>query len=142
MEETSHKTGFIIFFGVLLVILTMGITTWWVITNDPSTENAEKVAASQTTTLDTNTPYTAEQVAQHDKPANCWTIVQSTVYNLTSVIKTNPGIAELEQSCGKDGTAAIANKTFNTGEKGSDGKAAPQAAKEMLEKVRIGKLKK
>ena len=51
---------------------------------------------------------TAEEVATHNTASDCWTVVDGTVYNLTSYIASHPGgAAALTNLCGKDGSAAF-----------------------------------
>lgn len=142
MEDSNHKTGIVIFFGVMLLIVGAGLGMWFAINQDNSSANADKVAESQSTVPDVDTRFTTTEVAEHAKTTNCWTIVGDKIYNLTSVIKANPGIPELEQSCGKDGTANISGKSFKTGAKDAEGKAAAQSAADMLSKLQVGRLKK
>lgn len=55
--------------------------------------------------------YTSTDVASHNTQANCWVIINSSVYNLTNFISTHPGGASvIINQCGKDGTAV-----FNSG---------------------------
>ena len=52
------------------------------------------------------TPYTATQVAAHGTLSDCWVIIQTTVYNLTTFATTHSGgSAVIGSVCGKDGTA-------------------------------------
>lgn len=52
--------------------------------------------------------YTTAQVAQHRTASDCWTIVGSGVYNLTSFVRKHPGGASrIIMICGKNGTSAF-----------------------------------
>ncbi len=57
--------------------------------------------------------YTAQDVATHNTAADCWTIVNSKVYNLTSYIASSShpgGNAAITGLCGTDGSAAFTAK--------------------------------
>lgn len=74
--------------------------------------------------------YTAADVAKHRTTASCWTIIGSSVYDLTSFIPQHPGgKGAVTSLCGKNGTAA-----FN-GQHG--GARTPKAT---LSRYRIGAL--
>lgn len=52
--------------------------------------------------------YTTAQVATHNSASNCWSIVGSGVYNLTSFVRKHPGGASrIIMICGKNGTSAF-----------------------------------
>ena len=52
--------------------------------------------------------YTAAQVAKHKSSSDCWSIVGSGVYNLTSYIPKHPGgKSQIISICGKNGTSAF-----------------------------------
>lgn len=52
------------------------------------------------------TPYTMAQVATHNKPTDCWTVISGQVYNVTPLVTTHSGGAgTITTNCGKDGTA-------------------------------------
>jgi cytochrome b involved in lipid metabolism len=71
--------------------------------------------------------YTAAQVAKHASASSCWTIVGTSVYDVTKYITRNTGgAAMIKALCGKDGTAAFS------------GQANP---KKTLARYRIGALK-
>jgi cytochrome b involved in lipid metabolism len=54
---------------------------------------------------------TAVEVATHNTAGDCWTVVDGTVYNLTSYISAHPGgAAPLTNLCGQDGTAAFSSQ--------------------------------
>jgi len=64
--------------------------------------------ASPTPTETPGTGITVAQVATHNKATDCWTIVKSDVYDLTSYIQQHPGgAAVISAICGKDGTAGF-----------------------------------
>lgn len=59
----------------------------------------------------TTPSYTLAQVKTHASSSSCWTIVQSTVYDLTPFIRLHPGGSSAILSlCGKDGTTAFENQ--------------------------------
>lgn len=52
--------------------------------------------------------YTALEVASHREAANCWVIIDRSVYNLTTWVSRHPGGQEAIISlCGKDGSSAF-----------------------------------
>jgi len=52
--------------------------------------------------------HTVAEVATHSMPADCWTIVNGEVYNVTSWISKHPGGSQaIINLCGKDGSAAF-----------------------------------
>lgn len=82
---------------------TEGATTEAVVP-DPTTAPSPTSTAQPTTA----TSYTTAEVAIHNNQSSCWTIVNGTVYDLTSFISKHPGGAKRILSiCGIDGTAAF-----------------------------------
>jgi hypothetical protein len=60
--------------------------------------------------------YTMTQVAQNNKRANCWSVIDGSVYNLTNWIGSHPGGPDYIISlCGVDGTASFKGKHGNQG---------------------------
>lgn len=86
------------------------------------------------TPTDTETPgtgLTVEQVATHNKPSDCWTIIKSDVYDLTSYIQQHPGGAgALINLCGIDATQAFESQHAS--------QMAPASALAALKIGRIG----
>jgi len=79
----------------------------------------EQYKSSNTTSTVTTTPvasstpqmYTVALVAAHNRASDCWSIVNSKVYNLTSYVQRHPGGAQnIIGICGKDGTSAFAGQ--------------------------------
>lgn len=55
--------------------------------------------------------YTAAEVATHNTSSNCWSIIDSGVYNLTSWVNQHPGgSSRIIQLCGQDGTTRFRNQ--------------------------------
>lgn len=81
-----------------------------------------RVASSSSTTAETNTQtstkeLTVVEVAKHNVPTDCWSVVNGKVYDLTQFVNKHPGGAKnIELMCGKDGTSAF------TGQHGSSGR--------------------
>ena len=54
---------------------------------------------------------TAEMVAQHASPSDCWTTISGRVYNLTSFIASHPGgVSRIIALCGINGTSAFSTQ--------------------------------
>jgi cytochrome b involved in lipid metabolism len=75
----------------------------------PVEENTLNIPAQNNTETSAITKaYTLAEVATHGNTESCWTIVNNSVYDLTSWIKIHPGGAEnILKICGKDGTLAF-----------------------------------
>lgn len=78
------------------------------------------------------TSYTAKDVAKRASAKSCWTIINGSVYDLTTCVNRHPGGSRVITAiCGKDGS-----KAFNGQHRGA-GKPAAQ-----LKAYRIGTLKR
>lgn len=56
----------------------------------------------------TTSSYTSAEVAMHNSDASCWSIVNESVYDLTSYISKHPGgEREILRICGKDGSSSF-----------------------------------
>lgn len=50
--------------------------------------------------------YTSGEVAQHSSESSCWSIIEGSVYDLTSYVPRHPGgKREILNICGRDGTS-------------------------------------
>jgi len=89
------------------------------------------IASKTQTPAASATGYTLAQVKANNTAANCWTIVDDNVYNLTTWINAHPGGANAIMSlCGVDGTSAFKSQHA--------GRAMPVA---QLDSLKIGPLK-
>jgi cytochrome b involved in lipid metabolism len=61
------------------------------------------------TTASTTIILTPEEVAKHNKPHDCWIIIDGRVYNVTAYIPHHPaGAKPILKYCGRDATRAFA----------------------------------
>lgn len=83
-----------------------------------SNNSAQSTSKSATTQAGTPTPtsggtYTTAEVTTHNVQTNCWIIILSKVYNVTSFISSHPGgVSAIRTRCGTDATTAF---TTNAG---------------------------
>jgi cytochrome b involved in lipid metabolism len=72
------------------------------------TPQAATTTSSQTSGTATSTQvaqYTLADVALHASPSDCWSVIDSSVYNFTDYIGKHPGGARaVTKLCGKDGS--------------------------------------
>lgn len=101
-------------------------------TNKPATTAQESKAPTE---------LTAEEVAKHNTPSDCWTIINNTVYNLTSYISRHPGGNEIHETCGKDGSTLFNERMTDDGQTVGSGEPHSRSAQAMLQSLRIGPLK-
>lgn len=75
---------------------------------------------------------TMAEVATHDRPADCWLVIEGVVYDVTAFIAAHPGGAEIERGCGKDATRFFRERDAAGGHSA--------AAEAMLPAFRVGAL--
>lgn len=51
--------------------------------------------------------YSLQDVAKHDRLDDCWTIINGSVYDITSYVPMHAGGEEILQSCGLDGAGVF-----------------------------------
>lgn len=93
---------------ILVLVLILG-GSYFLLKTQPTPTNPV-TASTQTTSTDSGivAMYSREQVATHNNSTDCWTIIGSSIYNLTSWITEHPGGERAIISlCGKDGTTAF-----------------------------------
>lgn len=74
--------------------------------------------------------YTMTQIASHNSAASCYSVVNGSVYDLTSFVANHPGgQAAIKSMCGTDATAAFAAQHGSSGKPNS-----------VLAQFKIGKL--
>lgn len=101
--------------GVIAVLAAVGTIALTVAVGHSGAEavwagrvSSTEQSSSAQTSASPGTAYTLADVQAHSSPADCWTAIDGTVYDVTSWISEHPGGAErIEQLCGIDGSAAF-----------------------------------
>lgn len=76
----------------------------------PSTAPSDSASASASASSSSGT-ITMADVAKHNSQADCWSVVNKDVYNLTAWIAQHPGgPSPIESMCGVDATSAFTNQ--------------------------------
>lgn len=129
------KTEVIIGSLITLILMGVGYTEYAGITK--ALTPSKPVQTSTATPQEDSTPspqesatitLTAAEVAKHNASADCWLIIGSDVYDMTTYIRLHPGGANrITSYCGKDATQAYATQ----GGEGSHSSRADQQ-KDML----------
>ncbi len=106
------KQKIILLIVALAIVGILAIMTF----REESSENTEpNVPVTNSSTGTTTQRYTRVEVALHNTPGSCWTIVGNKVYDLTAWIDRHPGGPErIESLCGIDGTEAFEAQHENT----------------------------
>lgn len=92
--------------------------------NAPTSESAPVQAPTNTPNSGTSNQNTGQgstktlslaEIAKHNSAADCWLIMNSKVYNVTSYLKSHPGGSKaITPYCGKDGAAAFTGLPHST----------------------------
>ena len=86
------------------------------------------------------TEITAQEVAQHNTADDCWTIIDGSVYDITSYVNRHPGGNAIELACGVDGTSLFTQRSTNDGEQIGSGTPHSPNAERQLSTYLIGTL--
>lgn len=132
---------------VLIGLVALAVLGFVMLSGSETNKNNESTsepASSQTGQPD-NTPiadktFTAEEVATHNSAQDCWTIIDGSVYDLTSFIGQHPGGSEILRACGQDGTSLFHTRHTEDGEAVGSGSPHSSSAESQLESLKIGEL--
>lgn len=109
----------------------------------PSSSNNENQSQNRpSTSQDTSeqTAYTKEQVAEHSSASDCWTIIDGTVYDITSYIPRHDGGDEILRACGTDATSLFRARQTTDGQAVGSGTPHSGMAQSHLDRLKIGTL--
>lgn len=107
------------------------------ITSELEADNGDTQGTEETQDLK---EYSAEEVAKHNTESDCWTIIDGSVYDLTSYISQHPGNDNILSACGVDATAFFKGEQAGQ-EGGTNNHRESGRAQSELERLKIGTLK-
>jgi hypothetical protein len=91
--------------AALLVLLSAGSIGMTYVVGHSGAESVwkYKYSSALTQSITANDPYTMEEVATHNTQADCWTVVNKKVYDVTSFVYRHPaGSSAIREMCGKN----------------------------------------
>ncbi len=123
-----NSKGIILVAGVILVLIILPFSIFF-LSSGTSSQNTTSTSSSSksvsTSSSSTNVKLTASEVAKHNTESDCYMIINSKVYDVTTYLPYHPGGAyRIIQYCGKDGTVA-----FDT--KGGEGQHSNRAGNDL-----------
>ncbi|GEM_PF-161882 len=99
---------------LISIAVALAVIVWAITLNYQAQAKKSSAEAKKTEAALVATTYSAEQVAAHKTPADCWIIVNNKVYDATTYIPKHPVPNQIEPYCGKDGTVAFSTKNKNS----------------------------
>lgn len=135
----------IIFVAVLALI---GFGAYFLISSsEDETSNANNAESTSQATAPTEDEITqeqvtisAEEVAQKNSAQECWTIIDGSVYDITSYVPRHPGGDEILLACGTDGSSLFNERKTESGESIGSGTPHSSGAANQLNSYFIGVL--
>lgn len=127
---------------IILAILLLIGGGWLVVT--VNNDSAPSTAANDPDALSPNTEnlkvFSAAEVAEHNTANDCWTIINNSVYDITSYIPNHPGGDEILRACGNDATSLFTERRTEDGERVGPGTPHSAAAEAQLDQLLIGRV--
>lgn len=80
------------------------------------------------------------EVEKHNSASDCWTIIDGSVYDITTYVPRHPGGDEILRACGADGSTLFNQRQTTSGESVGSGSPHSSSAESQLEKFKLGKL--
>lgn len=112
--------------------------------SDPSDQSTAELnaAAPQQPQPQTDdvTVFTLEEVAANSSESSCWTIINGSVYDITSYLSRHPGGNVILEACGTDGTTLFTQRETQEGETVGSGTPHSSNANAQLEQLKIGEI--
>jgi hypothetical protein len=84
--------------------------------------------------------YSVSEVAMHSKMDDCWTIINTDVYDITNYVPIHQGGNEILRTCGANGTTMFTERTTQSGETIGSGTPHSDVAAKQLASYKIGTL--
>lgn len=99
-----------------------------------STNSSPLATSAKPSTSSASKTYTTSEIASHNNESDCWLLISSQVYDVTSFLGEHPGgAAMILPYCGKEATEAFATQ--------DRGRSHSSQATDMLVEYKIGILK-
>lgn len=138
--------------GFVAGLVVIGGFLAWTMTKDPKTanqntnttnqpQNQQQTQGANNNQQSSVSEFTKEDVAKHSTKEDCWTIIDNTIYNLTSYIPRHPGGSEILEACGKDGSSLFNERKTESGQSVGSGEPHSRSASAMLASLKVGTLK-
>ncbi len=133
--------------AILVIVLSLGAGIFFLTSgSDDSNTSTEAYTGSTNNTSASDSPakvaesteLTLSEVAKHNSKSDCWTVIDGTVYDITSYIPRHEGGDNILSACGVDST-----EFFNGNKAGQDGDSNRHSgsAKSQLSQFELGELK-
>jgi cytochrome b involved in lipid metabolism len=122
---------------ILIITGLIGLAGILFLLTSPSQNSSSEETTEQSVALES---YTTEQVRSHISKNDCWTIINNSVYNITSYVSAHPGGDEILKACGEDSTTLFNSRTDEDGDSIGSGTPHSSSAEKQLEKLKIGTL--
>ncbi len=131
--------------AIIIAILSVGILggVYLYQKDEPSTSDTPTINTNNTNNADGTTKassFTTAEVATHKTAADCWTIINGNVYDLTSYVSRHPGGDDIELACGVDGTTLFTQRKTEDGKTVGSGTPHDDDSASQLESLKIGTL--
>lgn len=130
---------------IVALIVVIGIGAFLLTSNDSETttsnsQSNEQSSQNTNNEQDLSKPkiITLEEVAKHNTKDDCWTIIKTSVYDITEYVPRHPGGSEIILACGTDGTSLFTSRTTSSGEVIGSGEPHSSSASRQLEDYFIG----
>lgn len=123
---------------VVMAGLAVGGVLYWL--GDLGSVDNPDLAAERTSQPSNGRAINQDEVAQHKNAEDCWTIINTQVFDLTTFIADHPGGSEILRACGQDGSSLFNNRTTEDGQSVGSGRSHSGSAVDILSELYIGDL--
>jgi L-lactate dehydrogenase (cytochrome) len=131
---------------IVTVIIAVGVGAFLLTSNNSETNTTSNSQSNEQSSQNTNNEQdlsqpkiiTLEEVAKHNTKDDCWTIIKTSVYDITEYIPRHPGGSEIILACGTDGTSLFTSRTTSDDQVVGSGEPHSSSASRQLEDYFIG----
>lgn len=128
---------------VIVIVMGLGFVGYSQLNKDDSASSNEVVTTSTedqqlATEVADQEVYAAAEVADHNTADDCWTIINGSVYDITSYVPRHPGGDEILRACGADGTTLFTQRQDSNSNDVGSGEPHSSSATSQLAQFKIG----